>query len=68
MTLLSTREVAGRIRVPEATLRYWRHRNQGEGPPSFRLGPRRVVYAEDKLIAWVTAQEAAEIGRRQGVA
>jgi prophage regulatory protein len=68
MTLLSTREVAGRIRVPEATLRYWRHRNQGEGPPSFRLGPRRVVYAEDKLIAWVTAQEAAEIDRRQGVA
>lgn len=68
MTLLSTREVAGRIRVPEATLRYWRHRNQGEGPPSFRLGPRRVVYAEDKLIAWVTGQEAAEISRRRGFA
>lgn len=68
MTLLSTREVAGRIRVPEATLRYWRHRNLGEGPPSFRLGPRRVVYAEDKLIAWVTGQEAAEISRRRGFA
>ncbi len=68
MTLLSTREAAGRIGVPEATLRYWRHRNQGEGPPSFRLGPRRVVYAEDKLLAWVKAQEAAEINRRQGAA
>lgn len=40
----------------------------GEGPPSFRLGPRRVVYAEDKLLAWVKAQEAAEINRRQGAA
>jgi len=50
------------------TERYWRHRNQGEGPPSFRLGPRRVVYAEDKLLAWVKAQEAAEINRRQGAA
>jgi prophage regulatory protein len=68
MTLLTTREVARRIGVPEATLRYWRHRNHGEGPPSFRLGPRRVVYAEDKLVAWVEAQEAAEFTRRHRVA
>jgi len=38
--LLTFDEVAELIRVPAATLRYWRH--QGTGPKSFKMGPRRV--------------------------
>jgi hypothetical protein len=34
--LLSMAEVAALIRVPVATLRYWRH--LGTGPHSFRIG------------------------------
>ena len=37
--LLTFDEVAELIRVPAATLRYWRHR--GTGPKSFKMGPRR---------------------------
>jgi hypothetical protein len=34
--LLTTKEVAGVVCVPVATLRYWRH--LGTGPHSFRIG------------------------------
>lgn len=34
--LMTLKEVAGVVRVPEATLRYWRH--LGTGPHSFRIG------------------------------
>jgi hypothetical protein len=39
--LLTLAEAAAIVRVPEATLRYWRH--LGEGPHSFRIG-RTVRY------------------------
>ena len=38
--VLTLNEVAEMIRVPTATLRYWRQR--GTGPKSFKMGPRRV--------------------------
>ncbi len=34
--LMTIKEVAAVVRVPEATLRYWRH--LGTGPASFRIG------------------------------
>nr|WP_208390599.1 helix-turn-helix domain-containing protein [Brooklawnia cerclae] len=51
--MLTTPEVAEQIRVPEATLRYWRH--MGLGPRSAKLG-RRVVYREDDVLAWLDAK------------
>jgi hypothetical protein len=38
--LLTMQEVANVVRVPVATLRYWRH--LGTGPRSFRIG-RSVI-------------------------
>lgn len=55
--LLKIDEVSARYGVPEATLRYWRHK--GEGPKSFRLG-RRVVYRLDDCEAWLEQQYASE--------
>lgn len=51
--LLITEEVSKMTRHPVATLRYYRHRN--EGPPSFKLG-RRVVYRESDVLAWIEDQ------------
>lgn len=57
--LLTSVEVAQMIRVPQATLRYWRH--VGIGPRSFKMGPRRVLYRADDVEAWVTAQYADQV-------
>lgn len=54
--MLTVAEVAAMIRVPEGTLRYWRH--LGSGPKSFKMGPRRVVYREQDVLEWVDAQYA----------
>lgn len=54
--LLTLPEVSGRLRVPEATLRYWRGR--GTGPRSFRVG-RRVMYRTDVVDEWLMDQERA---------
>ena len=54
--LMNSGEVAERIRVPQATLRYWRH--IGIGPRSFKMGPRRVLYRADDVEAWADAQYA----------
>lgn len=54
--LLYTRDVATEFGIPEGTLRYWRHRN--EGPPSFRVR-RRVAYRRNDFESWLTAQETA---------
>jgi predicted DNA-binding transcriptional regulator AlpA len=56
--LLNSAEVAQMIRVPESTLRYWRH--IGIGPRSFKMGPRRVLYRADDVLAWVADQYASE--------
>lgn len=63
MELLGTRAVSAMTAVSEATLRYWRHADQG--PPSFRLG-RRVVYRKAEVERWISEQEKAT--RRGGVA
>lgn len=52
--ILTVHEVSELIRVPVATLRYWRH--QGSGPKSFKLGQRRVVYRESDVVAWLEEQ------------
>lgn len=54
--IMTLKEVAERIRVPEATLRWWRH--QSSGPPLFAIGRKLVCY-EDALDSWVDAQESA---------
>lgn len=56
--LLTTKEVSGEYKIPEATLRYWRHR--GTGPGSFALG-RRVIYRRSEIDRWIAEQEAATI-------
>ena len=53
--LLGTKQVADWLGVPEETLRYWRHRGD-TGPPSFKLGPKRVVYAESDVERWIATQ------------
>lgn len=60
--LLSLREVSELLAVPEETLRYWRMR--GEGPDSFVIGRRRVVYRESAIARYVAECEAADAERR----
>jgi Helix-turn-helix domain len=54
--LLTTVEVADLLRVPPATVRYWRH--IGRGPEGFKVG-QHVVYRYQRVREWITAQEAA---------
>jgi predicted DNA-binding transcriptional regulator AlpA len=60
--LLTLQEVAALVRVPVATLRYWRH--LGTGPRSFRIG-RCVRYWRTEVVSWLDHQssEAADSGR-----
>src|SRR5215216_5567638 len=51
--LLTLEEVAVVVRVPVATLRYWRH--LGTGPRSFRIG-RSVRYWRTEVFAWLDDQ------------
>jgi predicted DNA-binding transcriptional regulator AlpA len=51
--LLTLQEVAVVVRVPVATLRYWRH--LGTGPRSFRIG-RGVRYWRTEVFAWLHDQ------------
>lgn len=51
--LMSIKEVAAIVKVPEATLRYWRH--LGSGPPSFRIG-RSVRYWRTEVALWLETQ------------
>lgn len=56
--LLTVSEVAEITRLPEATLRWFRHEGT-KGPRSAKLG-RRIVYRESDVRAWIEAQFAAE--------
>lgn len=58
MDLMTTAEVAEYLKTAEATLRYWRHRN--EGPKAFRLGGKRVMYRRQDVDAWLMQQINAE--------
>lgn len=49
--LLTITEVAELTRLPEATLRWFRHEGT-KGPKSAKLG-RRVVYREADVLAWI---------------
>jgi excisionase family DNA binding protein len=51
--LLTIAEAAAVLRIPVATLRYWRHR--GTGPRSFKLG-RHVMYQRGDVSEWLAAQ------------
>lgn len=56
--LLTVTEAAEIMHTPAATLRFWRHK--GIGPKSFKLGPRRVMYKREDVIAWMEEQYNAE--------
>jgi predicted DNA-binding transcriptional regulator AlpA len=51
--LMTLKEVAAIVGVPEATLRYWRH--LGTGPHSFRIG-RSVRYWRTEVALWLEEQ------------
>lgn len=51
--LISTRDLAERTGIPEATWRFWRH--SGKGPGSAKLGGR-VVYDQAEVDAWIDRQ------------
>lgn len=51
--LMTLRDAAARIGVPEATLRYWRH--LGKGPAGQKLG-RRVMFRTEDIDAWIDEQ------------
>lgn len=62
--LLFTEQVADEYNLNTATLRFWRHANQG--PASFTLGRRgRVVYRRSEVERWLAQQEATT--RRGGI-
>ena len=56
--LMRLEEISEATGVGVPTLRWWRHRDRGEGPPTFKLG-RRVVAYEDDVARWVDAQARA---------
>ena len=51
--LLTLAEVAVLLRVPDATLRYWRHCDKG--PVSYKIG-RHVRYRRQDVHAWLRKQ------------
>ncbi|GAB7007166.1 hypothetical protein JCM18899A_46400 [Nocardioides sp. AN3] len=51
--MLTLQEACAFLRVPEGTLRYWRHLDCG--PRSFKIG-RHVRYWRADLILWLTEQ------------
>jgi predicted DNA-binding transcriptional regulator AlpA len=57
--LLDLSEVAAKLRMPVATVRYKRHR--GQLPFTFRLG-RRVVAYEAEVDEYIAAQRAQQGG------
>ena len=59
--LLTLQEACVVLRVPEGTLRYWRH--LGCGPRSFKVG-RHVRYWRADLVLWLTEQTNRPQDRR----
>ena len=55
--LITVLEVAELLRIPAATLRYWRH--LGTGPRSFRVG-RHVRYYRTDVDSWLQQQRNAD--------
>ncbi|GAA4726239.1 hypothetical protein GCM10023350_06210 [Nocardioides endophyticus] len=59
--VLTLQEACAYLRVPEGTLRYWRH--LGCGPRSFKIG-RHVRYWRTDLTFWLTDQTNRPQDRR----
>lgn len=57
--MLTLTEVADLLRVPENTMRYWRH--LGTGPRSFTVG-RSVRYWRTEVWAWLEKQAEKSTG------
>ncbi len=55
LELLTTREAAKLLRVPESTMRYWRQTRYG--PRHAKVG-RRVLYSRDDVERWWERQRA----------
>jgi excisionase family DNA binding protein len=53
--LLTLHEVAEMLRMPDATLRYWRHCKTG--PNSYKIG-RHVRYRRQDVHAWLRGQRS----------
>ena len=51
--MLTLKETAALLRVPDNTLRYWRH--LGTGPRGFRVG-RTVRYWRTEVALWLEEQ------------
>jgi excisionase family DNA binding protein len=51
--MLTLAEACRLLRVPEGTLRYWRH--LGTGPRSFKIG-RHVRYWRTDVVLWLAEQ------------
>jgi prophage regulatory protein len=49
-------QIEGEFNIKASTLRYWA--SVGEGPPSFKLGRRRV-WRRAAVTAWIEQQEKA---------
>lgn len=54
--MLTLQEACRVLRVPEGTLRYWRH--LGCGPRSFKIG-RHVRYWSGDILLWLSEQTDA---------
>lgn len=59
--MLTLPEACRYLRVPEGTLRYWRH--IGCGPRSFKVG-RHVRYWKADLVLWLAEQASAPQAHR----
>jgi predicted DNA-binding transcriptional regulator AlpA len=57
--MLTLQEACAFLRIPEGTLRYWRH--LGAGPRSFKIG-RHVRYWKADLIDWLSEQTRRSTG------
>jgi predicted DNA-binding transcriptional regulator AlpA len=56
---LNSSELEALTGTRASTWRYWAH--IGSGPPSFKLGKRRV-WRKSEVLAWIAEQEAATTG------
>ena len=54
---LRTAEVSAQTGISVSTLRWWRH--IGDGPPSFKLGRKNVVYPVAELERWIARRQLA---------
>ena len=61
--IITFSEISEKTGVPIATLRYWRNRNNGSGPPTFRLGGRVRAY-ESEVDDWIATQASTDRSRR----